>query len=80
MRAGDNPRTMERSPFSDDELKRMFEAYDTQYGKRQIVSSRDVNHKPAGPGDNANYRYKWTGQDLSDFISNPLARPIPSII
>jgi integrase len=69
MRAGDNPRTKERSPFSDDELKRMFEACDTQYGKRQIVWSRNVHHKPAAPGDNANYRYKWTGQDLADFIS-----------
>jgi len=69
MRAGDNPRTKERSPFSDDELKRMFEACDTQYGKRQIVWSRNVHHRPAAPGEIANYRYKSTGQDLADFIS-----------
>ena len=69
VRVGDNPRTKERSPFSDDELKRMFEACETQYGKRPIVWSRRVHHRPSVPGDNANYRYKWTGQDLADFIS-----------
>jgi hypothetical protein len=56
IRAGDNPRTKERFPFSDDELKRMFEACETQYGKRPIVWSRKVHHKPAAPGENAKYR------------------------
>jgi integrase len=69
VRAGDDPRTKERSPFSDDELKRMFETCEAQYGKRPIVWSRTVHHRPAVPGENANYRYKWTGQDLADFIS-----------
>jgi integrase len=58
----------ERIPFSDEELKRMFDACETQYGKRPIRWARDVHHRPAR-GETANYRYKWTGQDLSDFIS-----------
>jgi integrase len=68
-RAGDAPRMKERSPFTDDELKRMFEACETQYGRRPIRWSRNVHHRPAGPGDTVNYRYKWDGQDLADFIS-----------
>jgi integrase len=56
IRAGDNPLTNERFPLSDDELKRMFEACETQYGKRPIVWSRKVHHKPAAPGENAKYR------------------------
>ena len=60
--------TKERIPFSDEELKRMFDACETQYGKRSIRWSRDVHHRPA-QGEIANYRYKWTGQDLADFIS-----------
>ena len=69
MRSGDNPRTKERSPFSDDELKRMFESCEIQFGKRPIVWSRKVHHRPAAPGETANYRYTWQGQDLADFIS-----------
>ena len=68
-RVGDNPRTQERIPFSDEELKRMFEACETQYGKRPIRWSRKVHHRPAEPGATVNYRYKWDGQDLADFIS-----------
>jgi integrase/recombinase XerD len=58
----------ERIPFSDDELKRMFQACETQYGKKPIRWSRDVHHH-AALGETANYKYKWTGQDLADFIS-----------
>jgi len=68
-RIGDNPRIKERSPFSDEELKRMFEACETQYGKRLIRWSRKVHHKASELGDTVNYRYKWNGQDLADFIS-----------
>jgi integrase len=46
----------------------MFDACETQYGKRPIRWSRDVHHHAAA-GQTANYRYKWTGQDLADFIS-----------
>lgn len=68
-RAGDDPRTKERLPFSDDELKRMFEACETQYGKRFIRWSRKAHDRPAELGETVNYRYRWTGQDLADFIS-----------
>jgi integrase len=68
-RANADPRNEERIPFSDDELKRMFEACETQYGKRRIRWSRNVHHRPAEPGLVANYKYRWTGQDLADFIS-----------
>lgn len=71
-----NPRTRDAAerrneqklPFSDDELKLMYEACETKYGKQEITWSRDVHHKPA-KGDVARYSRKWTGQDLSDFIS-----------
>lgn len=68
-RAGAESRSKERLPFSDEELKRMFEACDTQYGKRPVRWSRKVHHRPAEPGVTVNYKYKWTGQDLADFIS-----------
>jgi integrase len=58
----------ERIPFSDNELKRMFEACDTKYGKTPIRWSRKIHHHEA-QGEAVNYKYRWTGQDLSDFIS-----------
>jgi len=58
----------ERIPFSDEEIRRMFEACETQYGKKPIRWSRDA-HGRAAFGQTANYKYKWTGQDLADFIS-----------
>lgn len=68
-RASSDPRQEERSPFSDEELKRMFEASETQYGKRSIRWSRKTHQRPAEMGLTANYKYRWTGQDLADFIS-----------
>ncbi|MGA9627366.1 MAG: tyrosine-type recombinase/integrase [Bryobacteraceae bacterium] len=68
-----NPRgrasTEDRTPFSDDELKRMFEACETHYGKRPVRWSRKTHHHQAEAGLTASYKYKWTGQDLADFIS-----------
>ena len=68
-----NPRgpasTEDRTPFSDDELKRMFAACETHYGKRPVHWSRKTHHHQAEAGLTANYKYKWTGQDLADFIS-----------
>jgi integrase len=58
----------ERVPFTDEELKRMYDACETQYGRTPIRWSRDIHHQPA-KGEIANYRYKWTGQDLAEFIS-----------
>jgi integrase len=62
-------RSKERLPFTDEELKRMFEACETQYGKRPVRWSRKVHHRAAEPSETVNYKYKWTGQDLADFIS-----------
>ena len=58
----------ERIPFSDDEIMRMFDACNDQYGKTHVRWSRDTHHHPA-VGTTANYKYKWTGQDLADFIA-----------
>jgi integrase len=44
----------ERIPFSDDELKRMFEACEKKY---------------ASPDEKGSWRYRWVGQDMADFIS-----------
>jgi len=58
----------ERIPFTDEEIRRMFDACENQYGKTPIRWARDVHHR-AVSGEIANYRYKWTGQGLADFIS-----------
>jgi integrase len=68
-RAGADTRNEQRNPFRDEELKRMFEACESLYGKRPIRWSRTSHHHAAEPGMTANYRYKWTGQDLADFIA-----------
>jgi integrase len=68
-RASSDARHQERCPFSDEELKRMFEACETQYAKRPIRWSRKTHQRPAEMGLTANYKYRWTGQDLADFIS-----------
>lgn len=58
----------ERIPFSDEEIRRMFEACEAQYGKKPIRWSREAHGRPAF-GQTANYKYKWNGEDLADFIS-----------
>jgi hypothetical protein len=68
-RAGGDTRNEQRNPFSDEELNRMFEASESLYGKRPIRWSRTSHHHAAEPGMMANYRYKWTGRDLADFIA-----------
>jgi integrase/recombinase XerD len=60
--------TKERIAFTDDELKRMFKACEESYGKTPVKWSRTTHHHPA-VNEMANYRYRWTGQDLADFIS-----------
>ena len=69
MRAGDGPRAAERLPFTDAEIRRMFEACANEYGKRAIKWSKERHDQLAAPGLIANYRYKWSGQDLADFIA-----------
>jgi integrase len=61
-------RTEQKLPFSDEELRRMYEACDTKYGKQEIKWSR-VIHDRRIEGEYARYNYKWKGQDLADFIS-----------
>ena len=61
-------RNEQKLPFSDEELKRMYDACETQYGKQQIAWSRTVHHH-AVQGDTNRYNRKWTGEDLVDFIS-----------
>jgi hypothetical protein len=45
-------RSEQKSPFSDAELKAMYDACETKYGKTQY----------------AGHAFKWTGEDLADFI------------
>lgn len=61
-------RNEQKLPFSDDELRRMYEACETAYGKQEIAWSRTIHHLRA-KGEYARYNRKWTGQDLADFIS-----------
>ena len=68
VRGKGDGRTKERTPFTDEELKRMFEACATEYGRQQIKWSRTTHHKRA-QGEYVRYTYKWKGQDLADFIA-----------
>jgi site-specific recombinase XerD len=61
-------RNEQKLPFSDEELKRMYEACETKYGKQEIKWSR-VIHSRRVEGQYARYGSKWNGQDLADFIS-----------
>ena len=61
-------RNEQKLPFSDEELKRMYEACDARYGKQEIKWSREIHHRRI-EGHYARYNSKWTGQDLADFIS-----------
>jgi site-specific recombinase XerD len=61
-------RNEQKLPFSDEELKRMYEACETNYGKQEIKWSRIIHHLRV-EGQYARYNSKWTGQDLTDFIS-----------
>jgi len=40
----------------------------THYGKAGSLVTKNAHHQ-AEAGLTANYKYKWTGQDLADFIS-----------
>jgi hypothetical protein len=58
-------------PFSDEELRRMYDACEHQYGKAPIEWSREVHHRPAR-NEFANSRYKWSDDDLAE-IQNGFA-------
>jgi integrase len=61
-------RNDQKLPFSDDELRKMYDACETKYGKQEVKWSRTIHHQRV-EGEYARYNYKWTGQDLADFIS-----------
>lgn len=63
-----DPRSEQKLPFNDAELQRMYHACETKYGKREINFS-NATAKRREQGSIAQYRSKWTGQDLADFIS-----------
>jgi site-specific recombinase XerD len=67
-REASDRRSEQKLPFSDDELKRMYDACGVDYGKQQIAWSRTIHHLRA-KGEHARYNRKWTGQDLADFMS-----------
>jgi integrase len=67
-RVAADSRNQQKLPFSDDELKRMYDACETQYGKQNVKWDRTIKWKMAA-GQVNRYNRKWTGQDLADFIS-----------
>jgi integrase len=67
-KAAADGRNEQKLPFSDDELARMYECCETRYGKLEIKWKRDIHHHRA-EGVIANYKYKWSGRDLADFIT-----------
>jgi integrase len=61
-------RNEQKLPFSDDELRSMYEACETKYGKQEVKWSREIHHHRV-EGEYACYNFKWKGRDLADFIS-----------
>ena len=61
-------RNEQKLPFTDDELRKMYDACETKYGKQEVKWSRVIHHHRA-EGEYTRYNRKWTGQDLADFIS-----------
>jgi len=63
-----DPRSEQKLPFSDEELRRMYDACDTKYGKREIQwekATRERTHASRY----TQHRSRRTGQDIADFIS-----------
>jgi integrase len=61
-------RSEQKLPFSDQELRTMYDACETKYGKQEIKWSREIHHQRVS-GEYVRYNFEWTGQDLADFIS-----------
>ena len=59
----------ERVPFSDAELSRMFQACDEQYGQKAVGGYHRIQNEPGSEGVKPDARFKWSGQDVADFIS-----------
>ena len=58
----------QKFPFSDEEIRRMYKECETSYGKQEVKWSREIHHHRV-EGEYSRYNFKWTGQDLADFIS-----------
>ena len=67
-KAADDGSGRQKVPFTDAELKRMYDVAENQYGKLEIKWDKTTHHKPAEGVVNS-WRYSWTGRDLADFIS-----------
>jgi len=63
-------RSEQKLPFSDEELRRMYEACETKYGKQEIKWSRVIHHRRV-EGQYARYNQKWTGQDSRTSFPSP---------
>jgi integrase len=61
-------RSEQKLPFSDQKLRKMYEACETKYGKQEIKWPRVIHHRHV-EGEYTRYNQKWTGQDVADFIS-----------
>ena len=55
-----DPRSEQKLPFSDAELRRMYAACDTKYGKREIQFSRATKARRE-QGPYAQFKTRWTG-------------------
>lgn len=58
----------QKLPFSDQDLRKMYDACETEYGKREIKWSRTIHHQRVS-GQYVRHNFKWSGQDVADFIS-----------
>jgi len=66
-RDAEDRRHEQKLPFSDEDLQRMYDACENQYGKQPVNWSRTIHHHRI-EREYARYNVKWTGQDLADFI------------
>ena len=63
-----DPRSGQKLPFSDEELRRMYDACVTKYGKREIQWEKATRERRT-QGRYAQHKSRRTGQDIADFIS-----------
>ncbi len=61
-------RNEQKLPFTDAELRRMYEACETKYGKQNVAWSRRTGDRRTDVSYTRN-NHVWTGQDVADFIS-----------
>ncbi len=61
-------RNERKSPFTDAELRRMYEACETRYGKRDVSWTRVTGDRRTDISY-VRYNHVWTGQDVADLIS-----------